>query len=307
MNSKKANGIFLAIVLTHIVVVILGIVLPGMMNMNMITNLILSQLIVLIPAFSGVLLSGEKISVLLEFHKIKISSTFMIVLFTFLMIPLITLVNAISMLFVENTVGAMSEGIVAVPFSVMVLFIGLIGPICEELVFRGLFYNSYKKSGTAFGALILSAVLFGFMHMNFNQAAYAIIIGIILVLLNEAAGSIIASIIFHVVFNSQQVFLMYFMEKVSPGSASEASAQLDRQMLFAGIGVYVVIASITTALAVGVLAWIAKNEKREGNLRAVWTSRKTKSKERMVTLPLIIAIVLCLFYMIVMTVLTGVQ
>lgn len=60
---------------------------------------------------------------------------------------------------------------------------------------------------------------------------------------------------------------------------------------------YLVIAAVTTSLAGCVLAWIAKNEKREDNLRAIWKTRKFKKEGKVITVPLLIAIVIVFFVM----------
>ena len=295
MNGKKVNWIFLSAVLLNIFAVVLLTVLYPVLELGIIPNLIVSQLILLLPAVVGVFLSRENLIQLAGFHKIKISSVWMIVLFTFLSMPLITLVNAISMLFVDNAVAAMSDDILEAPFLVMFLLIGILGPLSEEVVCRGIFYQGYKKSGTAMQAMLLSALLFALMHMNFNQAAYAFVIGIMVVLLIEATGSIWSSIIVHVVINSQQVFAMYMLDGGTE-AVQEAQDILTRDMLLV-ISVYLIIAAVTTSLAGCVLAWIAKNEKREENLRAVWKNRNNKKEGGLVTIPLIIAIVIVLFYM----------
>ena len=59
------------------------------------------------------------------------------------------------------------------------------------------------------------------------------------------------------------------------------------------------IAAVATALAGCALAWIAKNEKREENLRAVWKTRKYKKEGKVVTVPLLIAAVILFAVMII--------
>lgn len=307
MNGKKVNWIFLAAVLLHIVTVVLLSVLYPAVQLGIVSNLIVSQLIVLVPVILGVLLAKENLIQFAGFHRIKISSAWMIVLFTFLCMPLVTLINAVSMLFVDNTVAAMSNDIIEAPFLVMLLTMGILGPLNEEVACRGVFYQGYKKSGTAMQAMLLSAWLFALMHMNFNQAAYAFAIGIIAVLLVEATGSIWSSVLLHVVINSQQVCIMYMYDAgAGDGLAGIQETQeiLTTDMLLMVISVYLVIAAITTALAGCVLAWIAKNEKREENLRAVWRTRKDKKRGTIVTVPLLIATVIVLFYMCLEVILT---
>ncbi len=296
MNGKKVNWIFLIVVLFNIMTIVLLSVLYPVFQLGMVPNLILSQLIVLLPAAIGVLLAKENPIKLAGFHKIKMSSVFMIILFTFLCMPLITLINAISMLFVDNAVASMSSDILEAPFMAMFLLMGILGPLNEELVCRGIFYQSYKRSGTMLQAMLLSAMLFALMHMNFNQAAYAFVIGMIAVLLVEATGSLWSSVLLHVTINIQPVFLMYMEDGAD---IQEAEELLTNDLLLLVISAYLVIAAVTTALAGCVLAWIAKNEKREENLRAVWKTRKYKKEGKVVTVPLLIAAVILFAVMII--------
>ena len=195
MNSKKVNWIFLSVILMHFAVVA-AISLLGQFftwTLDIVPNFILSQGIILIPALLGVYVSKENLFQLAGFRKIKVSTVFKIFLFTFLSMPLTALINMISMLFVDNTVAAISGDVLEAPFLVMLFIIGIFGPFSEELVFRGIVYQGYRRSGTAFAAMLLSALLFALMHMNFNQAAYALVIGVMVVLLVEAIWFLIPS------------------------------------------------------------------------------------------------------------------
>ena len=176
--------------------------------------------------------------------------------------PLVTLVNAISMLFVDNTVASMSGDILGAPFIVMFLHHGgFSGLFNEELICRGIFYQGYKRSGTTMQAMLMSALLFALMHMNFNQAAYAFVIGVLVVLLIEATGSIWSSIIVHIVINSQQVLMLYMLEDGTEAGlemVQEAQSMLTTDDLLLVISIYLILSAITTSLAGCVLAWIAK-------------------------------------------------
>ena len=297
MNGKKVNRIFLAVVLLNITTIVLLSVLYPIFQLGMIPNLILSQLIVFLPAAFGVLLAKENLIQFAGFHKIEVSSVFMTILFTWLCMPLVTLINAISMLFVDNAVASMTSDLAGSPLMATFLVMSILGPLNEELVCRGIFYQGYKRSGTMMQAMLLSALLFALLHMNFNQAAYAFAIGIIAVLLVEATGSLWSSVILHVTINMQPVLLMYMEDGAD---IQEAQELLTTDMLLLVISVYLVIAVVTTALEGCVLAWIAKNEKREENHRAVWKTRKYIKEGKVVTVPLLIAVII-LFAVMVLT------
>ncbi|MBQ6806687.1 MAG: CPBP family intramembrane metalloprotease [Lachnospiraceae bacterium] len=303
MNSKRANWLYLSIILVDLAVIVLLNVIywktNGTVGIGIVLNLIISQLMLIAPALIFALCSKSDLNEMLGYKKIKISSVLMVVLFTFLCMPLMTAINAISMLFVDNAVNSISGEILQIPFPVMLFLMGMFGPFCEEFVFRGMIFRGHKKSGSVFWAMIWSSLLFGLMHLNFNQAAYAFAIGIMFALLVEATGSLWSSTIAHMVVNMEQVCLMFLVEKVMPGTytGSQSDDMLTQEMLIMAIGPYLLVAVVCTAIAICVLAWLAKNENREEHLSSIWAKRKEK-KEKMVTIPLIIGIALSIGYMI---------
>ena len=300
MNSKKVNRLFLSIILINLAwLILMYVLLLGFgttLDMGIVAQLAFSQGTILVPALICLLLSRRKeeqkvkFSDMLGFHKIKISSFFMIILYTILLNPLSMALNAISMLFTENAVNALGDSIVTMPLPVMLFMISMFGPFSEEFVFRGVIFNGYKRSSSIFWAVICSALLFGLMHLNFNQAVYAFALGIMFALLVEATGSLWSSVIAHMLFNAPSVFSIYFQ---SEGS-SDIVLTNDDLLMF--IGPYLIAAVICTSLAVCVLIWLAKNENREEHFASIWVRRKEK-KEGLFSVPLIIAIVLCFMIM----------
>ena len=81
---------------------------PAVSESLILSNL-LCELAVILPVMFFTVLSGEKLKSFLGFHKIKISTVLMIVLFTFLSLPALSLFNLISQFWVENEVAAMLE------------------------------------------------------------------------------------------------------------------------------------------------------------------------------------------------------
>ncbi|WP_263390568.1 CPBP family intramembrane glutamic endopeptidase [Bifidobacterium rousetti] len=73
-----------------------------------------------------------------------------------------------------------SEGIDQSAVTVsMWLYIGLIGPICEEVMFRGVLMKELKPFGRNF-AIVTSALLFGLFHGDVVQGAFAFLMGLLL-------------------------------------------------------------------------------------------------------------------------------
>ncbi len=298
MNSKKANWAFLITIIGYIVFSY-GIVFlfPFVADSLFFSNFF-SEIVVILPIMIFIVISGEKTVNFLGFHKIKPGSVLMIVLFTFLSYPLITLLNLISQFWVDNEVILMIENmnVAQMPFGLLYLSIGIVAPIFEEVTCRGAFYHSYKKSGSAFKAMMLSAVIFAVIHLNFNQAAYAFAVGILAVLLVEATGSIWSSILYHGLINGSQVILMYFSLKADPEVYSESAALITKDFLILALAVYLMMTAITLPLAWAVLVWLGRHEGRQGMLSGIWKGRKEK-KDKMITVPFVLALILCISIM----------
>ena len=297
MNSKKVNWMFLITILVEFIIVFVFGMFYQFITIGIVTNLLISELILVVPALIFVIATRTRLQDVLVFKPIKTSTVLMIILFTYLTMPLVTTINAFTMLFSDNVVAEMSADILNMPFLVMLFLMGIFGPVCEEVVFRGIVHSGYRRTGTALQAMIFSALLFGFMHMNFNQSLYAFVIGFMLVLLKEATGSMWGSIVYHVIFNSNTVIMLYASEKWLTDLTSDATEMLDTNTLIISISVSMVIATFTIAIAGCCLVWIANNENRKEYLIDIWKNRKI-NRGRMITVPLIISVVLCLAYMI---------
>lgn len=61
----------------------------------------------------------------------------------------------------------------------LLLYAGFLGPIVEEIVFRGIIMSGLRKYGKLF-AIITSSVLFAFFHGDITQGIFAFFCGIIL-------------------------------------------------------------------------------------------------------------------------------
>ncbi len=77
------------------------------------------------------------------------------------------------------------------------LIYGLIKPIEEELVFRGLIYGRMRLYYPMMFCIPISALIFGAYHGNFVQLLYGFIMGCLLAWLFEKYRSLKANVIFH--------------------------------------------------------------------------------------------------------------
>ena len=89
------------------------------------------------------------------------------------------------------------------------LAIAVIGPIAEEVVFRGAVCNSLLKRGVPTGLTVfISATIFGLVHFNPAQIPFAFMLGLVFGYLYCRTGSLVPSIIAHILNNTVSVILM---------------------------------------------------------------------------------------------------
>lgn len=77
----------------------------------------------------------------------------------------------------------------------------LIIPFAEELLYRGVVWKRLRMLFGNLPALILSAVLFGVMHVNLVQFLYAGILGLLLAYLMQTTGKLYAPVLGHIAAN----------------------------------------------------------------------------------------------------------
>jgi len=317
MEIKKINWLMVGAFGLHIVVALVLYNFPDLFQIGILLNLSLGELMLLLPMVVYLLLwklnAGKRndfereedvkpqtLRDRLHYNKVKPTTILYALIFTWLSMPLTTLINAISMLFVDNTVMALSGQILGVTFPVMLFFMAVVPAFCEETLFRGVVYGGYRKHGNKFVAVLLSGFLFGIMHMNLNQALYAFVIGVLLALLFEATNSIWPTILFHFVYNAQSCCLMYFVEEIVPGFYSNPdniAMATETASLYSMIAAYIIIAAIFTPLAICMLYKIAKNEGRVEQLKETLPGKK-EGKMRIATVSFWVATVLAIGFIV---------
>ena len=302
IKKDNADWFFLAVIIFHIFLELVIYFTPfvEIVPWNMATNLILSESVIWIPALFYFVETKQNPIETCRFRKIRPATVFMTVLFTMLCGPLTTVANAISMLFVENTVLSISGNVLEMPFPVMFLLMAVYGPLVEEVGFRGIIHQGFRSRGNVWKAILLSSFLFAIMHMNVNQAAYAFVLGIMMALLMEATDSIWPSFIMHMCINGFSVVVM-FLTNALPAETMEVAmseAVYSTQELFLVISIYLVLAVICTPLALCVLTWIAGHENRKEALAAILPNRKS-SHSKLLTIPIIVGTLICFVMMII--------
>ena len=238
-REPKENGLFLAVVLTYLAVlaILSGLEAAGItVRLPLVLSLISGELTLAIPMVLYILIRRPNLRGLSVQWRLPIAVIPLLILMAYCAMPLISVINLISMLLSgENAAASMLGTLQQLPLWGSLLCVAVLPGVVEEVIFRGLLYSEYRRRRT-WGAILASGILFGLMHMNLNQFCYAFVIGVLFCLVYEATGSLLAPMLMHMVYNGNSVILTYLMNKgiLSDGSANAAadsSAQMLQQML----------------------------------------------------------------------------
>lgn len=240
-NVTKTNVLFTTTVLVYIILMYsLELIPNGVLTVNML--LVIPEIILLIPALVYVLVLRPNTVDDVNMSVVSPVTTILTVVLTFLILPLVMLINSVTSLFAENNVDIVLNTIVNMnPLWLNLVLLALLPAVVEEFIFRGLIFNGYKRRNPLM-AILLSATLFGIIHMNFNQFSYAFVIGVIFGLMAYATGSLLPSIMSHFIINGTSVVISHM---AADGTKEPVATEVKLEMadyLYAYAGMAVIAA-----------------------------------------------------------------
>lgn len=106
---------------------------------------------------------------------------------------------------VSQTYQDTSQLIYQSPLWVQIVGLGILLPIAEELVYRGLLYKRMRENMPVVISMVFSAVIFGVTHGNLVQFIYAGVLGFLLAYTYEKTGTLKAPALLHIVMNLTSV------------------------------------------------------------------------------------------------------
>lgn len=241
-NVTKTNVLFTTTVLVYIILSYSMEFIPAnVLTINM--ALVIPEIILLLPALAYVLVLRPKTVDGVSLSVVSPATTILTVVLTFLLLPLVMFINSVTSLFAENSVDTVLNYIVNNnPLWLNLVIIALLPAVVEEFIFRGLIFNGYKRRNPLM-AILLSAALFGLIHMNINQFSYAFVIGVIFGLMVYATGSLLPSILSHFIINGTSVVISHMdVDAATEPVASEVNlGAMDYFYAYAILGVLAAI------------------------------------------------------------------
>ena len=87
------------------------------------------------------------------------------------------------------------------PFAVRLLVLGIVVPVAEELMFRGVLFRRFLENRSFWYATVWSSLFFVLMHQDGAQMVYAMLLGLFLCYVYQKFGSLRAPVVLHVTAN----------------------------------------------------------------------------------------------------------
>lgn len=94
-----------------------------------------------------------------------------------------------------------AESQYGVPVLLGVVLYGVISPLAEEILFRGILFNRLRGEFSLGVSILLSGLLFGFYHGNYVQGIYGTLLGMLMAYLYAADGHFRIPLLFHAAAN----------------------------------------------------------------------------------------------------------
>ncbi len=299
MDAVDANRVFLlSIIVSEVMIYLLaGAGLRDRMALQFAVQLLLA-----FPAAAYLLLQGIPLKEGLRLHPVGWKAWVLLVPFAVCVENIAEFINVVSQLFTENTISAsMAELVTAYPFPIAFFVIAVAPAVCEELVFRGVLYRGYRNCGV-WVAIVLTAFLFGMMHMNLNQFFYAFVLGILFATVNEITGSMLPSVLLHLYMNGRSVVALYLWVKQENGEQLQESLTMEQATAAELIPGLLPWTALAVAGTVILLYLLIRCMKKEGKAVALFTKEPIEPKERgglktVISPTLLVGVLICIAYM----------
>ncbi len=308
-SAMKMAGLFFFLVMileVPLSFLVLGLQSAIPTEYTVLASILITQGYLLVCGLIYVLLAKQSFGEDLLVKKYRVSSFFLSVVMLLCASPMASWLNLLSQFFAKNEISnSIYEVTKVVPMWLGILIIGCLPGFIEELLFRGIIYGAFRKRSILTG-IVVSALAFGLMHMNFNQIMYAVYLGVIFALLVEATGSLVSSMFLHMLFNAVNTSYVYILPKLytflGRYSSEYANVNIDelmnttvsKQELLSSLMMFTAPAFIGLFLTILLLLQIAKLNGREFTWAHICGDKEEVRMTKPVNVPLLLGCAFCI-------------
>ena len=216
-NEKKQLRLWqglLVIILAGLEVFVFSGFLPQWLGMG---RSLIGELILLGTAVGAVAVFGGKFRSVFPIHKPKLTEVMGTILIYLGASQAISVVTMIEMYIAPEMVTETSIGLSSMFTSssmiVAIIVVGIAPAICEEAVFRGVFFNSiWNQTHGKWIPIIVTAAVFGLFHGSIIRFFPTFLLGIVLGYLVYETNNMFYNVMFHAINNIIPVLVLYGMQ-----------------------------------------------------------------------------------------------
>ena len=278
-----------AIIVPFFVIIVLSIISgfvsgPELLGIPMWVISMVSLQIMLLGGSSVIylIIKRKHIRDILPLRRLGWRNVIMIIILTIALIPILSLVNAVSQLVFPDVIGEVAESVIQ-EGGVLTLLItfAVFPPIFEEIAFRGIGFAGFRhvKIGTA---AIINGLVFGFLHMNMNQFIYAFAAGIIFCYMMYYTKSIWAPILSHFIINAFGALMTFIQHETAILDFQDvlevdmAAGGAETVMMLIGLGFFALIA---LAVFIGIYIFFKRHNLRRNEAEGIITNTAQAAHE----------------------------
>ena len=177
----------------------------------------IGELILLGTAVGAVAVFGGKFRSVFPIHKPKLTEVMGTILIYLGASQAISVVTMIEMYIAPEMVTETSIGLSSMFTSssmiVAIIVVGIAPSICEEAVFRGVFFNSiWNQTHGKWIPILVTAAVFGLFHGSIIRFFPTFLLGIVLGYLVYETNNMFYNVMFHAINNIIPVLVLYGMQ-----------------------------------------------------------------------------------------------
>lgn len=204
----------LVIILAGLEVFVFSDFLPQWLGMG---RSLIGELILLGTAVGAVAVFGGKFRSVFPIHKPKLTEVMGTILIYLGASQAISVVTMIEMYIAPEMVTETSIGLSSMFTSssmiVAIIVVGIAPAICEEAVFRGVFFNSiWNQTHGKWIPILVTAAVFGLFHGSIIRFFPTFLLGIVLGYLVYETNNMFYNVMFHAINNIIPVLVLYGMQ-----------------------------------------------------------------------------------------------
>ena len=215
-NEKKQLRLWqglLVIILAGLEVFVFSDFLPQWLGMG---RSLIGELILLGTAVGAVAVFGGKFRSVFPIHKPKLTEvmgTILIYLGASQAISVVMIEMYIAPEMVTETSIGLSSMFTSSSMIVAIIVVGIAPAICEEAVFRGVFFNSiWNQTHGKWVPILVTAAVFGLFHGSIIRFFPTFLLGIVLGYLVYETNNMFYNVMFHAINNIIPVLVLYGMQ-----------------------------------------------------------------------------------------------